>query len=344
MKAFMLLAVGLCVCALPAGPAAAGGDREVAELEKIAKGLLHGVKALDALGRKEEAGHLEGILREVKEKIAYLRQKKGGRSERETAKRSLEILRPAFTAMREAGKNDAMDILEHAIHARELGLEGRKDREARKVRESAPKAGVLAELLMAAGRIWREFKHPGNAECCEELGRFFAKRAKGEKERGHGGDREREIIKKHIEILKIAAHGLREAEKPDLVERMEHAIHARKLALEGRKDREAVEIRESAPNFGQLAEILHYAADLWAEFKNEDRAHSCRELGDHYGEVWRKHREQRERHEGRGEREREEHRRNADERVEQLRRQVAELSEILERVTRELEEIRREMK
>ncbi len=73
---------------------------------------------------------------------------------------------------------------------------------------------------------------------------------------------------------------LRDGERRDAAELLEHAIHARELGLEGRRDDEAQHIRESAPNRGQLSEILGLASRLWAEFGHEERAHAVGELAE----------------------------------------------------------------
>jgi hypothetical protein len=83
---------------------------------------------------------------------------------------------------------------------------------------------------------------------------------------------EREIVQTQMEIMKLAMPALREAERRDAVELLERAIHAREIALSGRQDDEAHQIRERAPSRGQLAEILRMASGLWKEFNNEEKA------------------------------------------------------------------------
>ena len=52
-----------------------------------------------------------------------------------------------------------------------------------------------------------------------------------------------------------------------------HAIHARELALEGRKDDEAIEIREGAPQGRSSHRTPHvWPSKLWAEFGHEEKA------------------------------------------------------------------------
>ena len=68
--------------------------------------------------------------------------------------------------------------------------------------------------------------------------------------------------------MRIALHGLREAERGDAVEFMALAIGSREMMLEGRRDEEAQRVRELAPNRQQLVELLSMSSRLWREFGN----------------------------------------------------------------------------
>jgi hypothetical protein len=82
---------------------------------------------------------------------ATIRKHAGGAKVRE-----IEIMRYALHALAEAEKMDAADLLERAIHSRELALEGRRDEEAMRIREGAPSRGAQIEILMLAEKILRE--------------------------------------------------------------------------------------------------------------------------------------------------------------------------------------------
>ncbi len=83
---------------------------------------------------------------------------------------------------------------------------------------------------------------------------------------------EREVVLHQLEVMRMALHALKEAERGDAVELLTLAIRAREVMLEGRRDEEAQSIRERAPNRGQLVEILSLAAKLWREFGNADKS------------------------------------------------------------------------
>jgi hypothetical protein len=162
--------------------------------ERIVQGLIQGIKALVELGHEETANHLEEIVREFrdgnrekpeKRESGVLRGREdvGDKSQKKNLEQELEVLRVAFTAFREAEKKDAAEMVEHAIHARELALEGRKDDEAIEIRESAPKAGQVAELLMWASKLWAEFGNEKKAKLVGNWGKEFAGRSKREKKK-----------------------------------------------------------------------------------------------------------------------------------------------------------------
>jgi len=187
-----------------------GGDTR-----EILNDLERGAKALRRLKRIEEAEHLEGIAREMKEKLAQRERRehdgrgerrerdgRGERGEREILQHELEVMRMAFTAFREAEKKDAAELIEHAIHARELRLERRRDKEAVHVMETAPKPGQLAEMLMMASELWADWGHEKKAVTCAELGkRLGRKRGKGREHREERGREHLEAAMHRIERL-----------------------------------------------------------------------------------------------------------------------------------------------
>ncbi|MCH8217419.1 MAG: hypothetical protein IH892_11685 [Planctomycetes bacterium] len=108
------------------------------------------------------------------------RQAKGERpkTEREVVLHQLEVMRMAKPALKEAKRGDAAELLARAIRSREVMLEGRRDEEAQRIRERAPSRGNLAEVLMLASRLWREF---GHAEKGAAVGNLAEQMAGGER-------------------------------------------------------------------------------------------------------------------------------------------------------------------
>jgi hypothetical protein len=130
-------------------------------------------------------------------------------------------------------------------------------------------AAVAAFMLPISGDVMSQ----------EEGDRPVAERRDPERpERGERPGDEREFLRHQIEVLRLAMHALREAERGDAVELVERAIHAREVTLEGRRDDEAHMIREHAPPPHELAEILGMAVDLWREFDNPEKAEEVARL------------------------------------------------------------------
>jgi hypothetical protein len=161
------------------------------EAEGILRGLMNGIEALNALGRHDEAQHLGEIAADVKQRVARQRdgETKKAHPEIEAAKRQLEVMRVAKKALAEAEKHDALELLERAMHARELAIEGRKDEEARAIQERAPTRGQQAELLAMAAQLYEEWNMPDRAGMVAEMSRALAGQ---ERERAQARERERQ--------------------------------------------------------------------------------------------------------------------------------------------------------
>jgi len=130
---------------------------------------------------QENRGQKREVNRVVRrEGEGQARQARGERpkTEREVALHQLEVMRMAKPALKEGNRGDATELLTRAIRAREVMLEGRKDEEGRKIRERAPSRANLAEVLMLASRLWREF---GRAEKSAAVGNLAEQMAGGDR-------------------------------------------------------------------------------------------------------------------------------------------------------------------
>ncbi len=116
----------------------------------------------------------------------------------------------------------------------------------------------------------------------------FVERIRGHAEKGEGQESEAAIVERHIGIIKSGVPILVAAKRSDLAEQLELAAHARELMLAGRKDKEALEIRENAPGVGQLAELLMFASNQANKQDKDQEAGLLGELGQHFLERWRK--------------------------------------------------------
>lgn len=219
-------------------------SKETEHLHNVLEGLEHGMAALRELGRHEELEALERVAHEVRRELEGRRDRpqrereRGHRSEneREVARHQLEVMRMAMPALREGERKDAAELLERAIHARELALEGRRDDEAGRIRESAPNRGQQAEILGLASRLWAEFGHEERAHAVGELAEQM--RARVHRERNEHAQRQqdrphREARDRREDRDRPAARERRE--RPDryqaAMERIERLeVHMRRLA------------------------------------------------------------------------------------------------------------------
>jgi len=159
-----------------------------------------------AIGALDRAGYegMAGDLRQAADKLRVEIKRRAGDRERPRGeeprggeadfwRRNMDTLRIAMKALEEAEKHDAADIMERAIHAREVMIKGRTDEEAQQIMHKGPDDANLAEFLNMAAHCWREFKEPEKADRCEELGNFLRarledqQRARKEGARREGG-------------------------------------------------------------------------------------------------------------------------------------------------------------
>ncbi len=217
---------------------------EAEHLHNVLEGLEHGMGALRELGRHEELEALERVAHDVRRELEGRRDRpqrdrqRAHRSEneREVAQHQLEIMRMAMPALREGERRDAAELLEHAIHARELALEGRRDDEAHRIRESAPNRGQQAEILGLASRLWAEFGHEERARAVGELAEQMRARvhrerdehAQREQDRPHREARERREDRDQPAVRERREQPDRYQAALERIERLE--VHMRRLA------------------------------------------------------------------------------------------------------------------
>ena len=139
----------------------------------------------------------------------------------------IEVMRRALPALEEAGRDDSAELLHRAIRAREVQLEGRRDREAARIREQAPTRGQQIELLAYAADLWQEFGHEEKAKVVGELAeRMRSSWRRGED--GRGGEPRREP--------RNQPQGRRDALMPR-IEQLEHRLAEIEQGLEEIKAR-----------------------------------------------------------------------------------------------------------
>jgi hypothetical protein len=154
---------------------------QAAELEGRMRGgdpareALHHVELALVAARRAGLDDAAHDLERVAERLRHAMREQRRAPDTDFVRRNIDTLRLAREAFAETGRRDAADVIERAIHAFELALEGKEGALAK-----APGDGDLAELLARAADVWRERKAPDRAERVQELAGLFARRARGE--------------------------------------------------------------------------------------------------------------------------------------------------------------------
>jgi hypothetical protein len=145
------------------------------EADEILEGLERGIDALRRLKRHEEAEHLMEIARHVKRELAERRE---ASKEIEVAKWQIQVLRWGVEALVKADRHDGADLLERALHARKVHLEGRRDEEAMRIRERAPGLADQAELLRVAADLLAGWGQKEKAAAVDKLARQLLEKSR----------------------------------------------------------------------------------------------------------------------------------------------------------------------
>lgn len=224
-------------------------------------------------------------------------------------RRRLKVMRTAVEALVEAGQHDRAEVVERAMHARELILERRTDAEAMSVREAAPDRGVLSRQLAAAAELYADWGAAEKARALAELSETYAQQFRRRQRVEAGGaageprgELDLESLEQRVEILSLAAelNGAAGKEK-------NAAALARTVEL-GRRLIRGEDVSDSdvagIPSFPNLAELLLVSARIADERGNERHVHSLKALAEYYMKRAREQREEEdEGHERDGERE-----------------------------------------
>ena len=288
---------------LMAAPAAAQStivevEREAPTDERLAsliERLEIGMSALEELERRDALEIVKRIANELREEQARGRKRppQDENDEVKTVRRRLEVMRTAVDALLEANRREAAELIEHAMHARELAIEGRRGEEANRIRETAPNRGQLAETLGAAAKLYKKWNMSDRAEALAELAETYAKQWKRRQRAGREGrvterERERESGKgldslaTRIEIIRYARAAFAEAGDERNAKVLEGVIHYGELALERVSDERLRKAVEAVPSKANLIEYLNWASHKYGEWGRGERAAACRRLAEYY--------------------------------------------------------------
>lgn len=157
-------------------------DRAIAELRQEAPSLGNRIEALllaervyrefDAPDRADMVGRYARSLMEQPDRPRETDRPRGEPTERQAARRQLDIMRMALQALADADREDAADLLEREMHIRELALEGRGFEGER------PSRGAQAEVMMLAAEILADRGRGERAQAVGEYARQLASQAR----------------------------------------------------------------------------------------------------------------------------------------------------------------------
>ncbi len=335
---------------------AAGGEAGMKRAHEVLRGLGQGIRALEMLGKKEEAARLRRIYEGVRERMEHAADRheadprREKRTERQVVEGWIELMGYGVKVLVKAGKDDLAHLLEHGKHAMELALAGKHDERSNRIRKEAPSRSALGECLLVAAEILSDHGDERHAKLMADLGRQWRQKKRG-KERVDGRKQlDLDNLEHRIAILKMALPALREGERKEATKIVERALSTGRVLLAEREDDEAREILEQTPPLGHLAEVLHLASDLWMKFGDEHKARVVRALAQRYAE-----RAHEQRRAGREDDDDEEHGEDRgedaehdddddDERaeaIEELREELQELRRVIERMQRRLKALSR---
>ncbi len=276
----------------------ARGEREGRgenRIEELIERLEIGMSALEELNRHDALEIVQRIANELRQEHARggHRARQEENDEVRTVRRRLRVMRTAVDAFLEADRHDAADLVERAMHARELSLEGRRDSEANEIRQAAPNRGQLAETLGAAAQLYKKWNKPERAAALAELAETYAKQWRRQQQ-GAGQNREEErenesgsgqgldSLATRIEIIRYARAAFAEVGNERNAKALEGAILYGELALEGVTGERLTEAAGAVPSRGNLIEQLNWASRQYREWNRGERAAACRNLAEYY--------------------------------------------------------------
>lgn len=197
----------------------------------------------------------------------------------EAAKKRIQVLLDEAAELRERGDREAAE--RHQREAEQLKERLAKHLAEMKRGRREQNEERVEKILRGLEQGMAALRDLGKRDALDIMERITAqyKKELAARRRHVLQDKERAVAKEQLTIMRYALEGLIKAGHEKAADQLERAMHARRLALEGRRDDEAMHIRESAPNLGAQTELLLYAAKRLEEAGRTERAAVVRELG-----------------------------------------------------------------
>jgi hypothetical protein len=212
------------------------------------------------------------------------------RKEIEHAEKRLRAMLREAEELQEAGHREEADQVRRKADELRAAIE--RGREHLRREREHDEVDEILEGLERGIHALRKLKRHEEAEHLMEIARHVRR----EREERRGAERENEAAERQIRVMRYGVEALVKAERRDGADLLERALHARKVTLAGRRDEEAMRIRERAPGLEDQAELLRVAADLLAEWGQKERAAAVDKLAKQLLEKSRRRGEREARH------------------------------------------------
>ncbi len=215
-----------------------------------------------------------------------------------------EIIRKAQDLRSHGDLEGARDAMREAMRVRQEVRRNQMHREGREQRERVgrdrhddPREELIHVIeglkhgVEALQHIGRHDEAERLIDICHEVSRKLEhverEMDEGQRHRDHGMDEEREHRDRdmdeerhHLDVARTAVMAFRKTERHEDGKRLQHAIKAHELELEGRDDERARRYRDEAPDIEEVIHLLHEASGIWEEWGREHEAHALRELAE----------------------------------------------------------------
>lgn len=199
-----------------------------------------------------------------------------GEAEMEQLEVRIEILLDEMERLWKAGHEDAAELLERRVHALRRELEAHRARRAEEQEDERATVGEpsVRELFDAARElvdVLRETDDRGEAaeavtNALRHLYGVSERAGKVEEPTPRRVSRlEIRAAQRRLPAMRLAFKALLAAKKQEAAHRLEYAIHALELTVEGEHGEKAEKVRRSAPGIDEQIELLTLAAALYAE-------------------------------------------------------------------------------
>jgi hypothetical protein len=208
--------------------------------------------------------------------------------ELDAARKRIEDLRAHAAQLQERGRDDeAQEMLQEARAIEE---------KLRRVAERGQQGNDSDKILRGLEMGMESLKALGRHDALEMLQQIADEVRRERKEaradlqprKGKAEHPELRAAREQLQVFKVAHEGLAEGGHEEAAEQMELAVRALEMRIDGRKDEEAEEVQQSAPDHAQTTELLMLAARMLKEQDKPDRAGSVARLAEQFGQRYRK--------------------------------------------------------